>query len=113
MAHALTRPEWGGILAGLQAAQTYKVRPTKWFNTAWDGLWSEVDKRLAEAVIVYEKSLCGGCGHSLLRTGEKFIEGHLTVKEHWCEGCVQLGRYRRAHPNPPEGLSAYVVDDGK
>lgn len=81
-------------------------------GTSYGPNWSEVDRLLAAALVVLERSVCGGCGQSLLRSADEDAIGHLEVHDLWCEGCVQLGRDADLHTDPPAGRKPYLVDTG-
>lgn len=97
----------------MEAAARFGQRPTVLIGCDFSADWTDIDRLLAQALVLIERSLCGGCGQSLLRSTEDDATGHMEVREMWCEGCLQLDRDQSTQPDkPPAGRKPYLVDTG-
>ncbi len=96
----------------LEAAAKWQVIPTHFIGTRLAAGWSWVDSQLAQAFVIYQGSICPGCGKSMLRTADEDSIGHFTVEEAWCEGCVAMNRWEKQHEKVHAAVKPYVVDDG-
>lgn len=78
----------------------------------WSGRWTYVDRLLAQALIILEKSMCSGCGQSLLRSADEDCIGHMEVHEVWCEACDALEKDKEIADKQPFARKPFVVDTG-
>lgn len=111
-AQVLVRGRWGGILNAVEAAAEWGLRPTVLTGTDFSAEWTSVDRLLAVAYVLAKKTMCSGCGHSLIRTSDEDAIGEIEVHHLWCEGCEQLERDREASKDAPAADKAYLVDTG-
>lgn len=65
--------------------------------------WTDDDRDLALALLVYEAGLCGGCGHLLAETtapeAEDSYQGDL-LRCHRCTAAEQVAEQYRGNPQP-------------
>ncbi len=65
--------------------------------------WTDDDRDLALALLAYEASLCGGCGHPLAETtrpeAEDTYQGDL-IRCHRCTAAEQVAEQYRGNPQP-------------
>lgn len=55
------------------------------------GKWTKKDLALAEALVIYEGSLCRGCGHSATHAYDPFNAGEYVVEDDtYCLACEAL-----------------------
>ena len=81
------------------------MRPTVFLgHTAEDGSgWSDRDRELAQSLDLFEGTLCGGCGHSTLETGDPDREGWYDAEPMICAGCQAIQK-AQADADPEPGV---------
>jgi hypothetical protein len=52
-------------------------------------VWTEQDGLLAQALTLYEGSLCSGCGHPVAETMGEENDGEWTSEEFRCHACTE------------------------
>ncbi|EFQ82700.1 hypothetical protein HMPREF0063_11909 [Aeromicrobium marinum DSM 15272] len=95
----------------LQAARAWGERPTVFLGHAEAaGPWSERDRELSKSLLLYERSLCDGCGNDAAQAQDPDREGWYLVQPVVCAGC--RAKELEAKQSPPEpGVRFRVVPD--
>jgi hypothetical protein len=78
--------------------------------------WRLADRLLAQALTVYEDSLCPECGHDRARAWSPDSEGHWEVAVHHCLACergAQARKEREAEHQPGDHVGIFDGDPDK
>lgn len=62
--------------------------------------WSPRDRELAKALLLYERSICDGCGQPAHEAQDPDKEGWYQVDTVICAGCKALATETRDDPEP-------------
>lgn len=94
----------------------WRVRPLEFLGVDPPGAWTETDRFLAEALTLYERSLCGDCGHDKTVAWDDSADGWFEVDDSiMCHACAARERYQNDHKEktPEPGVKIGVrLDPG-
>lgn len=75
-------------MRALSAARAWTVPPTVFLgHRADEGPWTNRDRELAEALVIYEAGLCPGCAQPLSESLDPDREGWYEVHIQTCAAC--------------------------
>lgn len=78
----------------MQTALKWKVRPLEFLGVEQGGPWTDTDRILAEALTVYERSLCADCGWDRRVAWDDDMDGWFEVDDTAvCQACAARERY--------------------
>ena len=105
LACVLAEPHNADVLLSLQSALKWKVRPLVFLGVEEQGPWTETDRLLAEALTIYDRSLCPDCGHGKRLAWDDDLDGWFEVDDSIvCQACKARERYMSDNKESEPGV---------
>ena len=97
-------------MVALRSARDWRVPPLVFMNVRPEGGWTLKDQQLAEALTVFEDSLCTDCHHALPESADPDRDGRYEVSDETvCFACAARERYLKNSNEPEPGQKITVI----